>query len=86
MTERNELLNAVRQLKCGDTVYAVKDGEIFEFETKYVYLVSGIYFVSCKSKDKTIADESFAYYEFGKIVFFTKEEAEQALKEREVKS
>lgn len=82
MIERNELLSAVRKRRCGDTVYAVKDGQIFEFETMHTYFVGNTYFVSCKSKNESIQIESFAYYEFGKIVFFTKEEAEAALKER----
>lgn len=79
MTEREELLERFRMLTVGCTVYAVKDGEIFEFETMYSYLVGSTYFVACRSKNESFKNESFAYYEFGKIVFFTKDEAGKAL-------
>lgn len=76
------LENGVVVLRCkvGDTVYRIDDKQVFDWwEVEHIEIYA----------DETVyiddSDNTFTDDDIGKTVFLTKEEAEQALAERNVK-
>lgn len=81
--------------KVGDDVYYIIDGKIQALSVKYGTFVGNNITMSAKCKDESDMCEAgcwldgktcgigFDYSHIGKTIFLTKEEAEQALKERD---
>ena len=63
--------------KVGDKIYHIEDGNIYEFKTTFIEVrrENGEY-IFC------IAFMDYKAEDFGKIVFLTKEEAEEALRKK----
>lgn len=69
--------------KVGDTIYAVEKGKIIEDSVVTLYVA---YFGGDEETFQFDGIKTDGYFEdFGKTVFLTREEAEQALKERDTK-
>ena len=71
--------------KVGQKVYYFVGNEIFRgtIDTFQIDTKENWYIAYCKTDCNLTGEIKLAFWEFGKTVFLTKEEAERALKERE---